>query len=285
LVRKVQTLNVGQKIVNDDGTPTVEFLRVLQDNGYLADIVQNKKIIGTSGTVGSGTLGDTGDITLSSDAEKILNQIATAQGTLLYKSATTWEGLAPGTAGNFLKTNGAGADPAWVAGGGGDYKLISTATPSGAITVTFNSFGSYKHLKLIGTGRDATAGTGTILSTVRFNSDSGTNYNTQLAYGANTGAGASRSTGATSGLFVEFPKAGDLGNCPGSFELLLPNFSGTTFGKHMIGSYSMIKNATTDFYFVNNSLYWNNTAAITQIDILGVNWVAGSSISLYGLNG
>lgn len=38
-----------------------------------------------------------------------------ARGTLIFKGATTWEFLAPGPAGQFLKTNGAGADPSFAA--------------------------------------------------------------------------------------------------------------------------------------------------------------------------
>ena len=140
MVRKVQTLNTSQKIVNDDGTPTVEFLRVLQDNGYLADIVQNKKIIGADGTVGSGTLGETGDLTLSSNVEEILNQISTTQGVVLYKAGTTWKALSPGSAGNFLKTNGTAADPAWAAVAAGDLGPAWTTITSWGSSSTIFGF-------------------------------------------------------------------------------------------------------------------------------------------------
>lgn len=38
---------------------------------------------------------------------------STARGDLLYRGATKWNNLAHGTTGQFLKTNGAGADPSW----------------------------------------------------------------------------------------------------------------------------------------------------------------------------
>ncbi|MEX1088095.1 MAG: hypothetical protein WEC36_02635, partial [Phycisphaeraceae bacterium] len=44
------------------------------------------------------------------------------QGVILYFNGTDWVALSPGTAGHFLKTNGAAANPAWAAasaGGGG----------------------------------------------------------------------------------------------------------------------------------------------------------------------
>jgi len=44
---------------------------------------------------------------------------APAQGDLVYYNGTAWVKLPAGTSGQFLKTNGAGANPAWAAGGGG----------------------------------------------------------------------------------------------------------------------------------------------------------------------
>lgn len=41
-----------------------------------------------------------------------------AQGDIIYYNGTAWVRLAAGTSGYFLKTNGAGANPAWAAGGG-----------------------------------------------------------------------------------------------------------------------------------------------------------------------
>jgi hypothetical protein len=49
----------------------------------------------------------------------VLDGISSTRGTILYRGASGWTALAPGTAGNVLQTGGAGADPSWVAGGGG----------------------------------------------------------------------------------------------------------------------------------------------------------------------
>lgn len=75
--------------------------------------------------------GSAGQILTSNGATAATFQNATAvidaafggvQGSILYRNATVWTALAPGTAGQFLKTNGAGANPAWadtVSGGAG----------------------------------------------------------------------------------------------------------------------------------------------------------------------
>lgn len=47
------------------------------------------------------------------DTSHILDTIGAVQGDLLYRSATSWSVLAPGTAGQLLSTGGAGTNPAW----------------------------------------------------------------------------------------------------------------------------------------------------------------------------
>jgi len=49
--------------------------------------------------------------TLSSLIDNALS--ASAQGTLIYRDASTWAALAPGASGTFLKANGAAANPSW----------------------------------------------------------------------------------------------------------------------------------------------------------------------------
>jgi hypothetical protein len=70
-----------------------------------------------------------------------LDDISSTRGSVLYRGASAWQALAPGTSGQFLRTNGAGADPSWAAAsggsGGGAWSLDSSYTPSGGvITVT-----------------------------------------------------------------------------------------------------------------------------------------------------
>lgn len=66
-------------------------------------------LLGNS-TAGSATAADT---TLTALIDRAL--AGTAQGNILYRNATAWVVLAPGTSGNFLKTQGAAANPTWAA--------------------------------------------------------------------------------------------------------------------------------------------------------------------------
>jgi hypothetical protein len=51
----------------------------------------------------------------AANIQTLLDGISNTQGSILYRSASAWVALAPGTSGNVLSTNGAGANPSWVA--------------------------------------------------------------------------------------------------------------------------------------------------------------------------
>lgn len=64
----------------------------------------------------------------------ILDLIGATQGDILYRDASSWTVLAPGTAGFVLSTNGTGNNPTWIAaggggGGGGGLPLVNGDTP------------------------------------------------------------------------------------------------------------------------------------------------------------
>lgn len=62
----------------------------------------------------SGSSGSTEECTLS----EVLDMVGgAAHGDILYRGASGWARLAAGTSGNFLRTNGSGQNPSWVAGG------------------------------------------------------------------------------------------------------------------------------------------------------------------------
>jgi hypothetical protein len=72
--------------------------------------------------------GDPEECTLS----EVLDFIGSAaQGDILYRGASSWGRLAAGTSGNFLKTQGTGANPAWGAAlTSGTQKTLSTGSPT-----------------------------------------------------------------------------------------------------------------------------------------------------------
>lgn len=65
-------------------------------------------------------------------ASSILDILGSTRGQLLYRGAAGWTVLSPGTAGQFLTTQGAGADPSWSAGGAGTGTVTSVGFSAGA---------------------------------------------------------------------------------------------------------------------------------------------------------
>lgn len=61
----------------------------------------------------------------------VLDGLGSTQGDVLYRGASGWAALAPGTAGNVLTTGGAGANPTWASGGGGGGGVPPTVRGSG----------------------------------------------------------------------------------------------------------------------------------------------------------
>lgn len=95
LTNGVNPLTWYVPIVNPNGTPTDAFMRLWQEQ-----FATNAKIP---------------DLTTAKGVSAALDLISAVRGALLYRGATTWLGLPPGGANQFLISGGAGADPLWAA--------------------------------------------------------------------------------------------------------------------------------------------------------------------------
>lgn len=80
------------------GTNTVEL-------GFLEQIAASR-------VLGAASAGDVSELT----ASQVLDFISSTRGTILYRGASGWAALTPGTAAQVLQTGGAGADPSWASG-------------------------------------------------------------------------------------------------------------------------------------------------------------------------
>lgn len=86
---------------------------------------------GATGTGGGGDTVTGGIITAlgsGPNIQSLLDGISTTQGVILYYNGTDWVALATGTAGQYLKTGGAGANPSWSSTGGDLSGVPSAAT-------------------------------------------------------------------------------------------------------------------------------------------------------------
>lgn len=77
-----------------------------------------------------------------------LDAISATRGSILYRGADEWAALAPGSAGQVLQTNGAGADPSWASAAGGsgvDSTLVymnaddTSINPSAGYAIPFDA--------------------------------------------------------------------------------------------------------------------------------------------------
>ena len=81
-----------------------------------SEVKTNKISPATSTTINVGDSGDT--LALATDAVTGFQVGSDAQGDVLYHDGTDYTRLAAGTSGDFLKTQGAGANPVWASAGG-----------------------------------------------------------------------------------------------------------------------------------------------------------------------
>ncbi len=94
-----------------------------------------------------------GAVTLSAFLDGAL---ASTQGDIMYRGASTWDALAPGTAGQVLKTAGAAANPVWASTGisiNQHIGIITTDTPGS--TITFDLSVTDWHSVTLGAGSGA----------------------------------------------------------------------------------------------------------------------------------
>lgn len=298
----MQNLEINTPIVDANGMPTPYFMRLLQTRGLLQgddhDLLTAllaRIVEGLDGTitVTNGALTDTGNIKIAAKIQFLLDQISAVRGTVLYRGAAGWSGLAPGTSGDVLSTNGAGADPSWItpSGGGGGRTLIQRIVTAGSQTfATFSSIPQiYSDLEIIAVGRGDAAATTTQIRS-NFNGDTGGNYDFVEIDQAGTGAGIAQ--GGNSFIGVTGGQLGFMAaaSAPAGVADLAIAHIGDYRG---VWQKAMIADSTLKAAAAHNNVWnircvnwWRNTAPITDINIFPFpgNWANGSVISLYGLS-
>jgi hypothetical protein len=159
----------------------------------------------------------------------------------------------------------------------GAYELISTQVlASSAASVTFSSIPQdYKHLQIRISARVTTDD---YVAKLNFNSDTGANY----AFHRLIGNGSSvASSASASQAFIWTAIYRSVANQFTAEVIDILDYSSAnknTTTRHLGG-------LATDQVQLNSGL-WNNTAAVTAINLSGYSdWVTGSRFSLYGIRG
>jgi hypothetical protein len=147
----------------------------------------------------------------------------------------------------------------------------TTVVGSAVASITFTVPAGYTNLRVILTGRgtDAAAQQKVYL---RFNADSGANYDWDNLYGYSTSAASDAAVyGDTKIPLGNLICAGDTVNYAGSFTISIPNYLGTTFYKTVS---SLSTSRVSSLAIIQNTgAIWKNTAPITSLTL---SWSAGN---------
>lgn len=164
---------------------------------------------------------------------------------------------------------------------------------SAAATVTLSAIpGTYSTLVLQMTLRGDTTGTFLSVVSVRFNGDTGSNYDWERLASSAAGAVRTGGAGVTSGNLGTMPAPGSGGSTTpagqsGMIRVEIPDYANTVFRKQYksSGGYRNTPDATGGFVNEQVAGNWRNSAAITQIDVLSAsgNFAEGSIFTLWGI--
>jgi hypothetical protein len=166
---------------------------------------------------------------------------------------------------------------------GSTYTPIATNTLGSASgSVTFSSIsGSYTDIVLVANVQRATTAENPSL-TLRFNSDTGTNYSMTNLVGSGSTASSSRQSSQNMMNFSYFSMA-SASNTFSTFILNMMNYSNSTTYKTVVGRSGDAAGGTQA-----TAGLWRSTSAITSVTITNdgspTNFSAGSSWTLYGIS-
>jgi hypothetical protein len=216
----------------------------------------------------------------------VTNTVATAfdaAGDLVYGTgADTFAKLSLGTAGKVLTVNSGATAPEWATpAASGGFTLLSTTTLAALSTTISGISGSYKHLLLYSKTITDTAAGGGFLS-LRFNSDTGSNYSKTSVRNLNNTVAGLRDLSQTSVVINSRLQTTSSVTKLGSNAVYIYRYTDTDHIDFYYTSYGHTTTGTETCYETGYGQY-DAAAAITSITILGDTSLAGT-VYLYGLS-
>jgi hypothetical protein len=172
------------------------------------------------------------------------------------------------------------------------YESIATATPSGVSSIDFTSIpNTYKHLQIRITGRTSVANENDGYASLQFNGDTTSgNYYFYHFIGA-TGTGTpNAAAGSTNAIIYAGVLAGNnaIANSFGATIIDILEYNSTNRFKTVRSNSGMSNNSLNSNMRIASG-FWFNTAAINSINVSanakGNNFLAGTTIALYGIKG
>lgn len=205
-------------------------------------------------------------------------------------SDSSWHLFAKANGVFAIASNGVAVGPFAAASSGSVTLITDTLLGSDTANFDFTSIpGTYKHLKIIITGRSTNGGSDTDFVTLRFNNDSGANYYGQWnqMFQGQTTTSLAEDVAATSWAHcLLVPGATSTTGAVGTGELLIADYASTTFHKSISMQGMDIKaESTTNIRMQQGGAIWASTAAVTRITLAPTgNFKTGTRASLYGIS-
>lgn len=158
-----------------------------------------------------------------------------------------------------------------------------------AATITFSSIPAYfRNLRLTLLARGDAAAQQYVNVKMRFNNDSGTNYDHEQIYGAAATAGAGEGLADTGLLLGDMPGPTVISGSVAAFTVDIPFYADATFWTATISEKTLMSQTSGgqagQLWRKSFSGRWRNTAAVNRIDLItsAGNFIAGSSAELMG---
>jgi hypothetical protein len=165
-----------------------------------------------------------------------------------------------------------------------DSRVISVATP----TIEFaNIPQTFRALRCVTYLRDDGGSTNASETLIRFNGDSGANYDREemIAGGTSAVSGAGGVAQTAAWAVLEGGGASPA-NRFGTGELVVPGYATVGNFKNVFGNTCYLSSTLADCFIGLLTGLWRNTAAINDLQLVaagGANFVAGSVATLYGM--
>jgi hypothetical protein len=211
----------------------------------------------------------------------IAKSTVTTAGDIIYRNATVPTRLGIGTASQVLAVNSGATAPEWVTPSSGGITLISSTTMTGT-TFTLSSIPqTYTNLYLVATGYYCTFQYENI--TMRFNADSGTNYDWAYngSYATTTDvSNQNQQTEMAFGNNAILTGAYQKGSA--FFQIL--NYAQSTVPVVVQGAMRVVYSNAGDKKSANITGQYRGSAGITSISLISPNTgFAGGTLKLYGV--
>ncbi len=166
-----------------------------------------------------------------------------------------------------------------------DKEELTVAAPSVTLNCDSTISAAYIALKIVMYVRTDRATTFDQIA-VRFNSDTGANYDFLVSQISHSGVLATAETIATNA--IQILCVGDTAPADvfSGHEMIIPDYAGANEKSFRVIGERKVAESTGSLHIVDGAGWWRNTDPITKIDLtplVGPNFIAGSRFYLFGL--